>query len=165
MRRLRFPGDEIACYRATGGKKSAVSFGPTAAAKILFVLRPKVFVAWDEPIRAGIRSDGSGRSYVAFLVRLREELLDLQEQCHGFDLELADLPAAVGRPLSTPAQLLDEYYWATVTRGMVAPSRQQLARWLEWYTPPLPDQPTLIVRPASAASGGGDGGKLVPPPG
>ena len=154
---------KVACYRDTGrsaaaatgaapgaapaSNKVAVTFGPTAAAKILFVLRPKVFVAWDEPIRAGLHYDGSGRSYVGFLIRLREELLDLREQCRAFSFDLEDLPDAIGRPLSTPAQLLDEYYWATVTRGVVAPTRKQLARWLEWYTPPDLDATMAIDQP------------------
>ena len=139
---------KVACHRElTPGKKSVVSFGPTAAAKILFILRPQVFVAWDEPIRAGLRYDGSGDSYVRFLVRLREELLELREQCRAFSFDLEDLPAAVGRPLSTPAQLLDEYYWATVTREVVAPTRQQLARWLGWYTPPDLDATVAIEQP------------------
>jgi hypothetical protein len=142
-----------------GGKQSAVSFGPTAAAKILFVLRPKVFVAWDEPMRAGLRYDGSGHSYVHFLIRLREELLELEGQCRAFDLELTDLPEALGRPLSTPAQLMDEYYWAMITRGVVAPTRQQVARWLEWYTPP--EQPTMITR---APVGEPAIRQMVPPP-
>ena len=51
------------------------------------------------------------------------------------------------RPLSTPAQLLDEYYWATVTREVVAPSRQQVARWLSWYTPPDLDATVAIEQP------------------
>ena len=170
---------KVACYRDTGrataaaptgalsdqagaapgvtpsARKVSVSFGPTAAAKILFVLRPQVFVAWDEPIRAGLRYDGSGRSYVTFLIRLREELLDLREQCRAFSFDLADLPDALGRPLSTPAQLLDEYYWATVTREVVAPTRQQLARWLSWYTPPDLDATMAIEQPTR---------QFVPPP-
>jgi hypothetical protein len=162
-------------------RRTTVSFGPTAAAKILFVLRSKVFVVWDEPLRAGMHYGGSGRSYVDFLLRLREELLELQETCRAFGMESTDLPPALGRPLSTPAQLLGEYYLATVTCGTVAPTRQQVARWLEWYTPPNPEQPTLIVTPAgsaapaggvASAAGGGPGAKpatadgrgLVPPP-
>ena len=146
-------------YRRQNGKSTLVTFGPTAAAKILFVLRPKVFVVWDEPIRAGLRYDGSGHSYVEYLLRLREDLLDLREQCRAFDLEMVDLPEALGRPLSTPAQLLDEFYWATVTRGVVAPTRQQMARWLEWYTPR--DQPAQ----GGATQGGEQSVRLtVPPP-
>jgi hypothetical protein len=128
-------------------RKSVVSFGPTAAAKILFVLRPRVFVAWDEPIRAGLHYDGTGRSYADFLLRLREELLDLQQQCRAFNFDLVDLPNAVGRPLSTPAQLLDEYYWAKVTREVVAPTRQQMITWLSWYTPPDLDATVAIEQP------------------
>lgn len=155
---------KIASHRVSGpGKRSVVRFGPTAAAKILFVLRPKIFVAWDEPMRAALRYDGSGASYARFLLRLREELLDLQAQCRLYDLELTDLPEAIGRPLSTPAQLMDEYYWATLTHGVTAPSRQQVARWSEWYSAP-PEQPTLIMHAAALAAAGASNTVLVPPP-
>ena len=143
--RATAPGSQAGAPAAMQAvRKSMVGFGPTAAAKILFVLRPRVFVAWDEPIRAGLRYDGSGRSYTDFLLRLREELLELQEQCRAFSLDLEDLPDAIGRPLSTPAQLLDEYYWAKVTREVSAPTRQQVARWLSWYTPPDLDATVAI---------------------
>jgi hypothetical protein len=156
---------KLASFRQTGpGKKSAVSFGPTAAAKILFVLRPRVFVAWDEPLRATLHYDGSGHSYAAFLLRLREELLDLQDQCRSFALDLTDLPEAVGRPLSTPAQLMDEYYWATVTHGVEAPSRGQVARWLEWYTP-ADRQPTLVLRDGLGGGSRGASGRQAGRPG
>jgi hypothetical protein len=122
-----------ASIRERAGKSSTVTFGPTAAAKILFALRPRVFVAWDEPIRRSLGHDGSGRSYVDFLLRLHEELLDLQAQCRRFGFELEALPQALGRPSSTPAQLLDEYYWATKTRGVVPPAREQVERWLAWF--------------------------------
>lgn len=155
---------KIASYRQIGpGKKVAVSFGPTAAAKTLFALRPKVFVAWDEPIRAALRYDGSGTSYTRFLVRLHDELLDLQDQCRGFEIDLPDLPHAIGRPLSTPAQLMDEYYWATLAHGVTAPSRQQMARWLEWYTP-ADVQPTLILKALAGGLSAAPRPVLVPPP-
>ncbi len=157
-----------ASYRQNDGRRLAVSFGPTAAAKILFALRPKVFVAWDEPLRAGLRYDGSGRSYADFLLRLREELLDLQEQCRAVKLRLEDLPEAIGRPLSTPAQLLDEYYWATVTREVVAPSRQQVARWLEWYAAGVGSASDSVdsgrTGDDTPASGGEPTPQTVPPP-
>ena len=155
---------KIASYRQIGpGKKVAVSFGPTAAAKTLFALRPKVFVAWDEPIRAALRYDGSGTSYTRFLVRLHDELLDLQDQCRGFEIDLPDLPHAIGRPLSTPAQLMDEYYWATLAHGVTAPSRKQMARWLEWYTP-ADVQPTLILKALAGGLSAAPRPVLVPPP-
>ncbi len=122
-----------ASTRTQGDRTSLVTFGPTAAAKILFALRPRVFVAWDEPIRHELRHDGSGRSYVTFLLDIRRHLLDLRPQARQFGLELEDLPVALGRPRSTPAQLLDEYYWATKTRKVVLPERETVARWLEWY--------------------------------
>lgn len=122
-----------ASVRKQAGRESVVTFGPTAAAKILFALRPRIFVAWDEPIRRKLGHDGSGRSYVDFLLRLREELLDLESQCRRHGLQLETLPGELGRPDSTPAQLLDEYYWATKTREVALPSREQVALWVEWF--------------------------------
>ncbi len=155
---------KVACYRNLGpNRRTAVTFGPTAAARILFVLRPKVFVAWDEPIRAGLHFDGSGRSYLDFLIRLRDELLELREQCRGFGISLLDVPAAIGRPLSTPAQLIDEYYSATVTHGVAPPSRLQVARWLEWYAAAT-ENPTLVERGGALTEACAEAA-LVRPPG
>ncbi len=50
---------------------------------------------------------------------------------------------------------MDEFYWATVTRSVVAPTRQQLTRWLDWYTPPDLDATATGERPTL---------QTVPPP-
>ena len=121
-----------ACIRERGGKSLSVTFGPTAAAKILFALRPKVFVAWDEPMRREFRYDGSGRSYVEFLLKIRLDLLSLRSECQTGEFELSALPRELDRPYSTPAQLVGEYYWVTVTRQVKIPKSAQVQRWASW---------------------------------
>ena len=56
----------------------------------------------------------------------------MQTQCQKFGIELQAIPDLVGRPSATPPQLVDEYYWATITRGVEVPPKEQLATWLEW---------------------------------
>ena len=103
------------------GRPSIVTVGGTGAAKILHALRPKVLPPWDDPIRAALRLDGSRESYLAYLV-------DVQEIVRGIEAEAAALgitnvPKALGRPRSSLPKMIDEYYWITLTRGHVPPSR------------------------------------------
>lgn len=114
------------------GSFFGVSFGPTAASKSLFALFPQVFVAWDEPIRQTLGCDGSGASYVEFLRRIRGDLELLAERCTraGFALEM--LPDKLGRENSTAPQLVGEYYWVTITRGVRPPDKATLSKWGAW---------------------------------
>ena len=109
-----------------------VSFGPTAAAKTLFALRPHVFVPWDVAMRQEFGHDGSGRSYVDYLKEVRAKLRDIERQCDALQIELEALPARLGRERSTATQLIDEYHWITVTRHVLPPDRQRLLEWLTW---------------------------------
>lgn len=114
------------------GRRFPISFGPTAASKTLFALRPRVFLAWDEAIRQKFAADGSGASYIGFLKGVRDQLREIAEECsrHGIDLE--NVPKTLGRPESTAAQLIGEYYWITVTRKLKPLGPTTLAEWLAW---------------------------------
>lgn len=105
------------------GRRFPISFGPTAASKTLFALRPHAFLAWDAAIRKGFAADGSGASFVRFLKGVRRELREITEQCslQGFGLE--DLPGRLRRPESTAPQLVGEYYWITITGHVGPPPR------------------------------------------
>ena len=114
------------------GHSYSISFGPTAASKTLFALRPHVFLAWDEAIRQGLDHDGSGPSYVQFLKDARHQLGCLAEQCSLRKIELEALPERLHRSESTLAQLIGEYYWITITRGVKPPGPTTLQEWLDW---------------------------------
>lgn len=106
----------VAASRSGRRGDGPVTFGPTAAAKTLFALRPATCIPWDAPIRAGL---GAGATYVVFLASSAEALRGLSARV-GFPVD--ELPRELGRPGSSPAKLVDEYLWARVTRKVDPPA-------------------------------------------
>jgi hypothetical protein len=99
---------------APGRKAGSVrTLGPTATAKTLYALQPMAVTAWDRQI--GYRLYGR-RDQAAFCEHLR-----LARRLAGALLvhaaSEADLSAAVGRPNSSLAKLLDEYWYVTIPLG------------------------------------------------
>jgi len=113
-------------------KKTA---GPTGAAKILFALRPRAFLAWDGAIREHFGYDGSAASYLAYLEGVVLALKALEAECRLRGLKLTDLPRELGTRSPSVVQLIDMYYWITITRGWHPPDSSTLRRWVEWDQP------------------------------
>jgi len=114
------------------GRTFTISFGPTATSKTLFALRPEVFVPWDELIRRETVPDESGASYVMFLKLVRRDLQALSRQGAEHEITLEDLPRVFGRSAATPAQLVGEFYWISITRKVEPPGPETLRKWLAW---------------------------------
>jgi len=114
------------------GRRFLISFGPTAASKTLFALRPHVFAPWDEAIRQQVAADESGASYVRFLQMIRNDLGQVAQQCLRQGIQPDDLPRRLGRPESTAPQLIGEYYWITVTKRVKPPDPETVREWLTW---------------------------------
>ena len=121
--------DELSGLRAQDGGRR---FGPTAASKTLFALRPHVFVAWDELIRRELVPDASGASYIEFLKGVRNNLKQITLQCSAHGIDLDGLPERLGRPESTAPQLVGEYCWVTITRDVLPPDAGTFRNWLAW---------------------------------
>jgi hypothetical protein len=111
------------------GGVDRVTYGPTGAAKTLFALRPEAFPPWDEPIRMHNGYDGHRDSYLAFLVASATTLSALAREAH---VQIGRLPAAIGRPGSSAAKLVDEFAWVAITRRYPLPGLDQLRQWAEW---------------------------------
>jgi hypothetical protein len=111
---------------------SRIEIGPTGAAKILFALRPNAMVPWDFLIRSKYGLDGSARSYRAFLVTVRDHLLDLKIESEKYGMSIDDLPALLGREGSSLVKLVDEFFWVTITRNCMPPSESLLRQWNNW---------------------------------
>jgi hypothetical protein len=122
----------VVARRRTFPDEQPVSLAPTATAKTLFALRPHMFVPWDVAMRKAFGHDGSGKSYVAYLKEVRAKLRDIDKQCELLPIALDALPARLGRRQSTAAQLIDEYHWITVTRGVEPPDADILREWVSW---------------------------------
>lgn len=123
---------KTACHKTRGSKTVSVTIGPTGAAKILFALRPNSLVPWDEPIRAELKLDASGRSYSRFLSDIKGKLCELESQCKTQGFSLHDLPTQLNRPDSTTPKLIDEFYWVTFTKKCQFPGNATMSKWLTW---------------------------------
>jgi len=111
------------------GSTSDVAYGPVGAAKTLFALRPNLCPPWDDFALSRLGLDRSAASYGKYLWLVLSKLQAVASQA---GVEVSELPALVGRAESTPPKLIDEYYWVTITRGFVPPTREDLAKWLAW---------------------------------
>jgi hypothetical protein len=106
----------------------ARTFGATGAAKALYAIRPNACPPWDEPIRRrlGLHEDGDG--YRRQLVRVRAELAEAAADL-GPGASAAEIPAAIDRPETSLAKLVDEHDWVRFTHGTEPPPPELLARW------------------------------------
>jgi len=123
----------IISHKKRNGREVNVSFGPTATSKTLFVLRPRLFPAWDAAIRDKLGHRGDGESYARFVEHAHERIAALARLATSSGFALERLPKMLGRPeYTTPVQLVGEYYWITITRGVLLRSRDELSTWLSW---------------------------------
>lgn len=93
------------------------SIGPTATAKVLYFIRPESITPWDNQIA---RRTGGGYTESAFLQHLtlcRRWAAAIEEEGKALGLTSAEIGPAIGRPKSSVAKLIDEWLYATVTRG------------------------------------------------
>ncbi len=108
----------LAARRAASASRAggpvAVTFGPTAASKAMYALRPATFAPWDAPMRTALAFGDGADGYARYL-RLCAEGIRATARRAG--IEPRELPAALGRPNTTAARLVDEYLWLTLTRG------------------------------------------------
>jgi hypothetical protein len=91
--------------------------GPTAAAKLLYFVRPHAVTAWDNAIS---RRTGGGHDEAAFLRHLttcRQWAKNLEAEGRQLGLEPSEIGPYLGRPASSVAKLIDEWLYATITGG------------------------------------------------
>ena len=122
--------------RACKRGNSDVTIGPTGAAKILFAIRPRLLLPWDELIRQCFGHDGFHASYLAFLKNTRTEIIDLASECKQYGFSLSELPDRVRGPKDTVPQLVDNFYW--ITCQTFEPTPDRVRQWFEWSQPAVP---------------------------
>jgi hypothetical protein len=120
--------DRIGARRPRYGNESKIHIGPTAASKILFAIRPKALMPWDDAMRKSFDCDGSPESYFKYLVEIRDLTLHIQKSCRSKGFQADDLPGKIDRGGSTVVELLNEYIWLK-TREIKLPSSKTLMQW------------------------------------
>ena len=121
--------DRIGARRSRYGRESEVHIGETAASKILFAIRPKALMPWDEAMRIAFKCDGSPESYARYLKIIRNLAFHIGDLCRNKGFQIDDLPQELGRPNSTVLALVNEYIWVTETRKVELPSSETLTQW------------------------------------
>ena len=121
--------DRIGARRSRYGIESDVHIGATAASKILFAIRPKAMMPWDEAMRKSFGCDGSPQSYARYLNTIRRLTLQIDTLCRSKGFQINEISEKIGRPDSTVLELINEYIWVTVTREVKLPSSGTLLRW------------------------------------
>ena len=123
--------DKTGARRVRAGRELEIHIGATAASKILFAIRPKALMPWDEAMRISFKSDGSPKSYSEYLKTIRNLTYHIGVLCSNKGFQIDDLPKVLGRPNSTVLAIVNEYIWVTETRKIELPSSRTLARWAE----------------------------------
>lgn len=103
-----------ACVFRSGRRRT---FGPTAASKVLYAVRPLAVAPWDR--RIALRSYGR-RDATGFAMHMRaaQAWADrLVRECDSRGLAADEIPVELGRPLSSLPKLLDEWLYHKVSRG------------------------------------------------
>lgn len=118
-------------WNTRSGSKISKRIGPTAASKILFAIRRKAAMPWDEAMRKSFKYDDSHTSYFEFLKTIRRLTSQIGVLCGNKGFQIDDLPKRLGRPNSTVLALVNEYIWVTVTRKCELPSSQIMAHWVQ----------------------------------
>jgi hypothetical protein len=97
--------------------------GPTAAAKLLYFVRPLAVTAWDKAISG---RTGGGHDEAAFLRHLtacRSWARDVEAEAGRLGLSPEEIGPYLHRPDSSVAKLIDEWLYATITGGLPAASK------------------------------------------
>jgi hypothetical protein len=108
-----------------------VRFGATTSAKAMYAIRPQAFVPWDDAIRRALGFGADADSYRRALARARAEV---QEAARDAGVPAGELPALIGRPLSTLPKLVDEHDIVRYTARHEPPRREELERWVGWMS-------------------------------
>lgn len=96
-------------------------FGPTAASKIMFVLRPDTVTPWDAAIARRTTGGTTRQHFVRHLTAAR--LWTTSTLDEAARVGIADIAAHVGRPNSSLAKIYDEWQYLTITRDAPVQSR------------------------------------------
>jgi hypothetical protein len=121
--------DRLGARHSRYDNQLMVHIGPTAASKVLFALRPKALMPWDEAMRKAFgHGDASPESYFKYLVEIRDLALHIEKLCGNKGFQIDDLPGKIDRGGSTVIELLNEYIWVK-TRGIKLPSSETLTHW------------------------------------
>jgi hypothetical protein len=103
--------------------------GSTAAAKILYLVKPKALPPWDDLIKSQLGHNGSGKSYSMFVENCRKIAESINQNCIQAGVSIDDIIQHGRQKPVGIAKAIDEYYWITITSKLALPSDQEIEVW------------------------------------
>jgi hypothetical protein len=94
------------------------SVGPTAAAKLLYFVRPLAVTAWDKAISARTGRGDDAAAFLRHLTACRSWAQNLEAEAGRLGLKPSEIGPSLHRPASSVAKLIDEWLYATITGGL-----------------------------------------------
>lgn len=102
--------------RASTKKSIIHNIGHVGAAKALLILRKNMFAPWDNRIQKLLGFKPNGIGYCNYLKWIKNELVELKNDCKNENVDIYDLPTYLERPYTSLPKLIDEYCWVSITR-------------------------------------------------
>lgn len=122
--------------RRSNNQHSVLHFGPTAAAKALFTIRPNACPPWDMPMRKSFDKVGGSRAaYSGYLRDCQHLAQGLLKEANARDIAAVDIPRKVGRPDSSLAKIIDECFWVYVTKKSPPLTEDDITQLYSWLKP------------------------------
>jgi hypothetical protein len=90
-------------------------FRPTAAAKLLYFLRPNAVTASDKAISARTGGGSDQQAFLRHLTLCRTRAVALEQEASRRGIGPEEIGRALGRPASSVAKLIDEWLWAAIS--------------------------------------------------
>jgi len=91
------------------------TMGPTAAAKLLYFLRPNAVTAWDKAISARTGGGSDQQAFLRHLTLCRTWAVALEQEASQRGIGPEEIGRDLGRPASSVAKLIDEWLWAAIS--------------------------------------------------
>jgi len=92
--------------------------GPTAAAKLLYFVRPLAVTAWDKAISARTGRGNDEAAFLRHLTACRGSAQDLEAEAARLGLKPGEIGPSLGRPASSVAKLIDTWFLARHSTGL-----------------------------------------------
>ena len=103
-----------AAVKRTGSIRTV---GPTAAAKVLYFVRPNGITAWDRAISVRTGGGSDAAAFLRHLTTCRSWAVDLDAEGRELGLAPGKIGPYLNRPNSSVAKLIDEWLYGTITGG------------------------------------------------
>ena len=120
--------DSLSAVIVSDTDKKLITLGPTAAAKILFIINNKIFIPWDIKIRKDYGNSGS--AYYKLIIDANNEIFKMKKELKINENKWKNIIRNKFPNYISDMKLMDEYYWITKTKNIII-NKEQIENIME----------------------------------